>query len=29
MKMFGRAVCPYCGQKVNLMMTWGLRRRGE
>lgn len=29
MKSFGRAVCPYCGKKVNLAATWGLRRRGE
>ena len=29
MKSFGRAVCPYCGKKVNLAAAWGLRRRGE
>lgn len=29
MKQFGRAVCPYCGKKVNLAITWSLRRRGE
>ena len=29
MKQFGRAVCPYCGKKVNLIITWSLRRRGE
>ena len=29
MKSFGRAVCPYCGKKVNPVISWGLRRRGE
>lgn len=29
MKQFGRAVCPYCGKKMNLAIIWGLRRRGE
>lgn len=29
MKLFGRAQCPYCGKKVNPIVTWGLRRRGE
>lgn len=29
MKQLGRPVCPYCGKKVNFIITWGLRRRGE
>lgn len=29
MKQLGRPVCPYCGKKVNFVVTWGLRRRGE
>lgn len=29
MKLFGRAQCPYCGKKVNPVISWGLRRRGE
>lgn len=29
MKQLGRTVCPYCGKKVNFVITWGLRRRGE
>ena len=28
-KQLGRARCPYCEKKVNLMVAWGLRRRGE
>ncbi len=29
MKQLGRPVCPYCGKKVNFVVAWGLRRRGE
>lgn len=29
MKQLGRPVCPYCGKKVNFVIAWGLRRRGE